>query len=425
MDARFYGLDNILETLGIRSNKNFELWYETALQGRETMELNTEGFEWADAQLDFTYEFLEAEGHIRAMANYVDLGSEPLARGKNVELKKLTGSIPRQRRKIVQGENDYRKQMIALQNADAVARLRGDSPYNSVREYLARNLFDTLSEIPDSHNASLSYQVGQMKSNRMLSLTDENNAGGIVGVDFKANVPAENVVDQDWYTVDDEGNVTYVEDVDPIEILKKKIRSIKLDPYRGYRNVCVELNASTLFTLIEHPKVLRRIGYGDDWKLTITARSNNTDKADAAAIAIGRDKLLSNSDEFVKNWFVAAIGADQLIVDTTIVGVDRLNTVTKRFDTAKLDTFNDGVILVRPTGTIGKIFNVTPLRPDGSAISAGIFGNRGIIEYRYNAETRTQTWVSELTVLAVPTMPKKLFYYNIKGKTETAQVSQD
>jgi hypothetical protein len=64
-----------------------------------------------------------------------------------------------------------------------------------------------------------------------------------------------------------------------------------------------------------------------------------------------------------------------------------------------------------------------PLRPDGSAISAGIFGNRGIIEYRYNAATREQTWVSELTMLAVPNQPKKMFYYNIKGEATEASAA--
>ena len=81
--------------------------------------------------------------------------------------------------------------------------------------------------------------------------------------------------------------------------------------------------------------------------------------------------------------------------------------------------FDDGVIMISPTGTIGSIINVVPLRPDGQAIVAGIFGNRGILEYRYNRETRTQTWVSELTALAVPNAPKKLFYFEVQGVTAT------
>ena len=73
--------------------------------------------------------------------------------------------------------------------------------------------------------------------------------------------------------------------------------------------------------------------------------------------------------------------------------------------------FNSDGVLIRPTGIIGKIKNVVPLRPDGSAIVAGIFGNRGILEYIYNAQTRTQDWQSELTILAVPNRPKDMFYF--------------
>jgi hypothetical protein len=413
MDARFLGLDNILSTLGINSSKKFDLFYTSALEGRETLDLNIEGFVWDDAQLDFTYEALEAEGKLKGMATYVDLNSEPLARGKAVELAKLSGSIPRQKRKIVRGENDYRKQLIALNNADAMARLRGDSPYQSVRDYLIGNLFDTLSEIPDSHNASLSFQVGQMKSARKLSLTADNNPSGITGVEFSAQVPDENVVDEAWYTEKD-GAITYVEDADPILTLKKKIREIKLDPYKGYKNVTVEINATTFFKLVEHPKVLQRLGYSLRPDLRVVPSN------DKNAQTVGYENYLSNGDDYIKTFFQRAIGADQLILNTTIVGVDKLNATSKKFVTEKLDVFEPDTVLIRPQGVIGTIKNVVPLRPDGSAITAGIFGNRGIIEYRYNAETREQTWVSELTMLAVPNQPKKMFYYNIKGAAEEA-----
>lgn len=415
MDARFLGLDNILETLGINSSKAFQLVYNEALVGRETEGLNIAGCEWAPQQLDFGYEWLEASGRIKAMATYLDLNSEPLARGKNVEMSKGSGTIPRQKRKIVRGENDYRKELIALQNADAMARLRGDSPYNSVREYLAKNLFDTLAEIPDSHNASLSYARGQMFGKRMLTLDDVNNPGGL-SMTFKSEVPDANVTTATWYTEAADGTVTYDETVDPILVWKKAIRALKNDPYHGYLSACVEMTAKTFFILMEHPKVLQRIGYGDGVDLKILAAGENEQKAAQSA---GYEKLLSNSDEFAKTWFKAAVGADELLVHTTIVGVDKLNATTKKFDTEKLSVFPDGVVLVRPTGNVAQIFNVTPLRPDASAVSATIFGGRGILEYFYDARNRTQTWISELTVLPVPTRPKDMYYWEIGGKATT------
>lgn len=411
MDARFLGFDNIVATLGLNTAKNLQAWYNEYLEGRETMGLNIDGFDWADPQLDFTYEFLEADGRIKAMATYVAPDSEPLARGKDISLAKLTGTIPRQKRKIVRGENDYRRELIALQEADVKARFRGDSPVDSVRNYLAANLFDTLSEIPDSHNASVTYQVGQMTSKRKLVLTADNNQGGIIGAEFSSNVPEENVTKDEWYTVGENGAITYVEGTNPIMAIKKKVRAIKRDLYNGYPMVKAKMSAFTFDALIEHPETLRALGYALRPELYASAKN------DADALKVGTNAFYSNSHEYMVDFFKRAIDVDELVIDNTIVGVDKLNTSTKKFEQKKVGVFDDGVIMLSPTGIIGSIHNVVPLRPDGQAIVAGIFGNRGILEYRYNRETRTQTWVSELTVLAVPNAPKKLFYFEVQGVT--------
>lgn len=411
MDARFLGFDNIAATLGLNTAKNLQAWYNEYLEGRETMGLNIDGFEWADPQLDFTYEFLEADGRIKAMATYVAPDSEPLARGKDVSLAKLTGTIPRQKRKIVRGESDYRRELIALQEADVKARFRGDSPVDSVRNYLAANLFDTLAEIPDSHNASVTYQVGQMTSKRKLVLTADNNQGGIIGAEFSSNVPEENVTREEWYTVGADDAITYVEGTNPIMAIKKKVRAIKRDLYNGYPMVKAKMSAFTFDALIEHPETLRALGYALRPELYASAKN------DADALKVGTNAFYSNSHEYMVDFFKRAIDVDELVIDNTIVGVDKLNTSTKKFEQKKVGVFDDGVIMLSPTGIIGSIHNVVPLRPDGQAIVAGIFGNRGILEYRYNRETRTQTWVSELTVLAVPNAPKKLFYFEVQGVT--------
>lgn len=411
MDARFLGLGNILETLGLNTTKAFELYYETALEGRETLDLNIEGFDWAEPQLDFTYEFLEAQGYLKAMATYVDLNSEPLARGKHVEMSKLSGTIPRQKRKLNRGENDYRKEVLAAQQAGTIKELQGGTYAGGVRGYLINNLFDTLSEIPDSHNASLSYQVGQMKSKRALTLTTDNNFNGITGVGFIAEVPTSNVIDEAWYTVAADGTVTYVTTVNPITTLVKKIRGIKRDRYHGYPNVTVEVNGETLDIVLLHPEVLKGFGY------SLQPAMRNTPANDKNATDLGTQRYYEdNGYEALKEYFRRAIGADVLLVNDTIVGAAKLNSTTKRFDTEKLDVFEPGVFLIRPSGVIGKIFNVVPLRPDGSAITSRIFGGRGLIEYFYNPRTREQTWISELTMLAVPTMPSKMYYYNVIGK---------
>ena len=414
MDARFLGFDNIVQTLGINNAKDLQFKYNEYLADRETMDLNIDGFEWAAPQLDFNYQMIEADKRIRAMATYVAPDSEPLARGKEISLSKLTGTIPRQKYKIVRGENDYRRELLGLKEADIASRLRNESADYGLRKYLIENFFDTLAEFPDAHSASLTYQVGQMTSKRKLVLTTDNNQGGIIGAEFSANVPDENVTKEDWYTVAEDGTITYVEGADPILSIKKKIRSIKRDLYKGYTSVKVKMSIKTFDALIEHPAALRRLGYALQPSLYASAKN------DADALKVGTDAFYGKPREFMVNFFKTAIEADELVIDTTVVGTNKLNTSTKKFEQETVNVFDDGVIMISPTGTIGSILNVVPLRPDGQAIVAGIFGNRGILEYRYNRETRTQTWVSELTVLAVPNAPKQLFYFEVQGVTAEA-----
>lgn len=410
MDARFLGLENMFSTLGINSAKSFQMWYNSGLKARETQDLNIAGCRYAPAQVDFDAEFLESSGVIKTMATVVDLNSEPLARGKSLDLKKHKVQIPRQKVKINFGENDMRKQIIELNKADVNARLSGNSPYSTLREFIANRLYDNLSDIPDMHVQRLNFLRGQMFGNRQVVLNDDNNQSG-VSLTIKSAVPDKNIVTENWYTVAADGRVTYIETVDPIETLKKRTRALRMDRYNGYNKITVEMNSDTFFTITEHPKVLQKIGYLVRPEFELITSSDNK------AQALGRQKLLSMQDEELRRWFMAAIGADELLIDTTIVGADKLDATTKKFMPEVIDAFPKGVVLVRPSGVVSDIYNVTPYRPDDKAVYSYIFGNRGIIEYFYNARQREQTWISELTILPVLTRPKDMYYYNVAGVT--------
>lgn len=408
MDARFLGLESMFTTLGINSAKTFQLWYNSGLKDRETQDLNIAGCQYAPAQVDFDAEFLETTGVIKPMATIVDKNSEPLARGKELDLKKHTVQLVRQKVKINFGETEMRKQIIALNNADANARLSGNSPYRTIREFIANRLYDKLAEIPDQHVQRLNFLRGQMFGNHQVVLDAVNNQSGI-SLTLESAVPDKNIVSEAWYTVGTDGAITYVSTVDPIETLKKKTRALRIDRYNGYRNITVEMNATTFFNIVEHPKVLQKLGY------LVRPEFELLTSNDSKAQALGKQKLLSMSDELLKTWFKEAIGADELLVDTTIVGADRLDSTTKKFVTDVIDAFPVGVVLVRPSGIVSDIFNVTPYRPDEKAIYSYMFGNRGIIEYFYDARQREQTWISEFTAVPVLTRPKDMYYYNVEG----------
>lgn len=105
-----------------------------------------------------------------------------------------------------------------------------------------------------------------------------------------------------------------------------------------------------------------------------------------------------------------------------VVAVAKFNEETKEFEYPLLKPFNEDVLLFRPTGNIGTIKNVAPMRGNNSAFYSRMFEGRGLIETWYNPETKTEYWESELTVLAVPNRPKKLHRF-IMGKKATAGAS--
>ena len=112
---KYFGLDTLMDFKGLNSNERFTAYYNNVLAPRESEALNLNGFDqWDVPQVDFTYEQLEVENQITAMATYVDLNSEPIPLGtKGVDV--LRGSIPRQKARFIISENDYRKQMMLME----------------------------------------------------------------------------------------------------------------------------------------------------------------------------------------------------------------------------------------------------------------------------------------------------------------------
>lgn len=398
---QFSGLDTLMASNAITSTASFEAYYKDVLSRMESQGENFEGFEWGRTQLDFTYEMLQAERQIEVMASYVDLNSPALPAGKTTKLSVLSGTIPRQKYAIVRGENDYRKELITINEMRAVAAFYNVNERTPVREYLAKTLFDTVSEIPAAHKNSMNYQIGQMKSLGAVTLTDANNPRGSIRATFTAQVPTDNFIEKKWFEKDTDGTISAVGD--PVADLREKIADIRWG-VNGYQNVAVEMNERWFYSkLLKHSAVQTALGYAMSG---LTLRISPSNDKNAAAVTAN-----VTDHEVLKNAFKQAIGADEVILNGTRCGVEKINTTNHNFDRTLVDAFNEDVVLIRPTGTIGVIKNVAPLRPDGSAITASLYGGRGFIEYIYDPYTRTQTWRSELTALAVPTRPNDLYYF--------------
>lgn len=405
---KYFGLDTLMASNGITSADAFTAYYIQVLSRRESQNLNVEGFEeWGIPQIDFTYKQLEAEQHVTRMATYVDLNSDPIPLGTK-GFNTLEGSIPRQKARFELGENDYRKQMIVLKDLQIAAEFTNQSPAESVKNYLAELLFGGLSEIQDAHISSMSYQVGQMKSEGKVALTDTNNPRGIQNVEFTAHIPSANITTlveaYRWFTDDDK--TTEGLSSDPVNDLKGLVRDWK-DAHPGERCV-VEVNEPSFFEDMKHSKWQVALGYAISPDLIKYAGVGDAGKATASAIAA------TSGDATIQAAFKNVIGADEVLYNKTVCYVEKWDNSNKELTNVKMEAFSKNRYSIRPAGAIGKRLNVVPLRPDPSAISALIFENHGIIEYRYDARTKYQDWVSELTVLAVPTRPRDMYILKTK-----------
>lgn len=399
---QYLGLDTLMASNGITSADAFMAYYQQVLSLRENQNLNIIGFEeWGIPQIDFTYKMLEAEQKISVMATYVDLNSDPIPLGTK-GFNTLEGSIPRQKARWELGENDYRKQLMVLKDLQIAATFRNESPTASVQNYLTELLFGGLSEIQNAHIGSMSYQVGQMKSEGKVTLTDANNPRGIQNITFSAQIPASQIVtlqgDKRWFTDDDktvEGSTS-----DPVGDIKTRVRNLRNKLNGG--SVTVEVNETSFFEDMQHSKWQVALGYAISPDLIKYAGVGADGKAAAAAVA------QASGDDVIKAAFKRAINADEVIFNKTVCGVEKWDKSEKKLTISTLPAFSKNTYLVRPSGPVGVRLNVVPLRPDPSAISALIFEGHGLIEYRYDPRTKYQDWVSELTVLAVPTRPSDM-----------------
>lgn len=397
---KYFGLDTLMDFKGLNSNERFTAYYNSVLAPRESEALNLNGFDvWDVPQVDFSYEQLEVENQITAMATYVDVNSEPIPLGtKGVDI--VRGTIPRQKARFIIGEEDYRKQMMIMEHITTASRFTGENANGGIKEYLTKLLFGGLSEIQDAHIASLNYQVGQMKSGAKVALTDANNPRGIRNIEFSAYVPAANFTTltstKRWFTND--GKTTEGSAATPVEDVRNLIRAAK----ERYNDVVLEVDEKSFFEDMKHSAWKKALGYQIMPTLMAGGVSAETD-ASAAAVAA------ASSDEQIKAAFRAIVGVP-VEFNTTVCGVEKWDNTSGKLVRNKLRAFNANTYLARPAGNIGIIKNVVPLRPDGSAISTLMFNNHGIIEYRYDAKHKVQDWCSELTALAVPTRPKDMFY---------------
>lgn len=343
--------------------------------------LDIPGFTFApDMQLDFTYEQVQREFALNVMASYVDLDSPatPDAReGATI----ARGRIPRMKKVEYYNEDKIRKMKVLEQ--------RFGETSGNVRAAAISDLFIALDNLIGGHVNSLSYQRHQIVSTGKFTLTAENNANGIKGITFASHVPAANTTTlsgtKRWWT--DTEKTTEGTAADPIADMIEMVENARRKGVRGH----FEINYNYLTKILKHSKVVATIGIN-------TLPAATADAQAAFAGILGRDKKKTALEELVGARIVEI---DHMVATQKVVKGVVENTI--------VDAFAADVVVFVPDGNLGEIITVEPI-----AIAGGTYANfldgRGLATIGADYEKKVQSFNTEMTSLAVPSLPQHFYY---------------
>lgn len=375
---------------GDTSSARLQAFLDTVLADKYDA-LDISGFSWApDMQIDFTYEQLQKEYGITAMANYYDVDSPAIPRdSEGVSL--VTGKIPRMKDVIYFNEDKVRKQLIteAMFGADS----------RQAVESAKLKLFETVDDLIGGHTNSLTYQRHQMVSAGKLTLTPSNNPKGISGVTFPAGIPAANRTKvsvwrgsaaYQWWT-DKGAYTTEGANADVIGDIQAWLEPILDKGIKGH----LEINAAYFRKILRHSSVLKSIA------LSLFPAAD-------AATAVSASSVLKESER--RNVFADLVGVPVVPVDAR-AAASRYDKSTKKIEKTTIDSFEKDVIVFVPDGNIGEVLTVMPIRFQSASATYGTFyGGRLLLTVEADAVNKCQGFYTEMTSLVVPECPQQMYY---------------
>lgn len=345
--------------------------------------LQLDGFTFAsDMQLDYTYEQLQKDLGITAMASYYDVDSPAKPKAEQ-EISLVTGRIPRMKEVMFFNEDKVRKQLIMekMLSEDQVAKQAG------------LKLFDVVDELIGRHTNSLTYQRHQMVSRGKFVLNNENNPDGTLQTTFKAGVPLKNITtlsggEKFWtnkqYTAEGASS-------DPVKSICDWLQPILEKGLKGH----IEINVAYLRRLLRHSKVNKYIGF------SMWPTSSAEQATGAASVLTTSQKISALEDIF---------GVKIKTIDS-ISAVLKYNTSTRKMEKKTYNAFESDVIVFVPDGNIGEVLTVLPISTqDNSALISSFYDGRLMLTVARDAVTKCQGFYTEMTSLVVPEVPQYMFY---------------
>jgi len=363
--------------LGLGGAKDYQEFVDTLFADKYNMP-QTEGFAWDDnIQIDFSYEQLQAELGVYAMATFVDIDS-PGGTHANQTATVSAGKIPRFKHQFTIDEKVIREQMILAQ------RFGNVTP--KMQENLAKLLFNNTDKLIGGNYNTLTYQRHQAVSVGSFAITSTNNPGGIQDLTFSFGLLAANQKKAGGFGSNGTKFAWSSASANPIgDLMDMTLHAdTNFIPYGNF-----EMSKALWYIFRAHANVKSAVALG----LNLNADLTNVGS-------------MIFTDDVIKAYLIG-IGLPPIKIIDSIVSVDKYNPVTRVVDYTQIRPFDEAVVALLPAGEIGTIKAVEPIvLQDPGARIAMFDGGRTKLTQRFDSKNVIQTIESELTALCVPSAPK-------------------
>jgi hypothetical protein len=372
-DSNFYDI----MALGLADAANYQEFVDTMFADKYNAP-QTDGFMWDDnIQIDFSYEQLEAELGVYAMATFVDLNSPGGTHG-NQTATISKGKIPRFKHGFALDEKIIREQMILAQRFGTVTQ--------SMQNQLAKILFNSTDKLIGGNYNTLTYMRHQAISTGAFSLTSTNNPGGIQNLTFDFGIPAANKNHCGGFGSRGTAYAWSSASANPIGDLQDMAQYAD-DNMMAYGHF--EMSKSLWNTFKNHVNVKKQVA------LYVNM---NADVSNVASFLV--------TESMVNNFLIEA-GLPPVKVIDSLVLADKYDAATRQIVYTQIRPFDELKVALVPDGQLGTIKAVEPIVLQDPAARVALYdGGRTVLTQTFDSKNKIQYIESELTALVVPSVSR-------------------
>ena len=335
-------------------------------------------------QTDFAYEQIVSELAINPVAQYYDLDSPALPDAPN-GIKSFTGKIPRMKKVEYFNEDKMRKMRLIEDRRSTSA--------SQIAEIAYQQLFISVDSLIGGHTNALTYQRHQAVSTGKFTISATNNPKGVKNITLDYHVPAANKTtltsSARWWTSSTHTTANEGANSNPVKDLEDVVAKARYAGIRGH----FEVEIDYLKECLGHSKVLSLIGIS-----ALPASDGNAQVAYAGILSF----------EQKRSALEQLIGAPIKAIDS-LVPIESIDKSEKAMVRSNVNAFEKDVWVFVPDGEIGVVKTVEPIAIDGGQYGS-FYGGRLLMTVGVDFVKKCQSFNTEMTSLAIPSVPQYMWY---------------